>query len=508
MAATTQALEPGHPPVRRRALFGLLDADGWGWATVKAAIWLVIIIFLLGYIPDRAYYITVNRTIDLGILAWSPINLCPPENRLDVCPVPGGAVLPWEPSPPEVALPAARTGGSVLQIGSSVLYIGGTDGTSASATVFHAKLGEGTFGAWAEGPPLPAPRTDAAVAVVGANIFVIGGRDAEGALADTVFVLSPDLETGELGGWQTAEEVELPLGLTPPADADPETRGPGPLAGAAAVSVGDGLLLVGGETPDGLTGSTWKSTFDNAGLLGEWVEQPGVLVTPAADGTAAQVGDHVWYYGGRGADGPLATVQRGTLRSEAVLDSHGQPVEGSDTTLKLLGWAVAGGQADLPGPRTDTGGFTANGSLYVVGGSDGSTLRSELYWTVPTATGEIVEWRRLEQTDLPAGLAGPAVLVSGPNAFLVGGMADGGVLTSSVRANLAPQAPFFQAGLVGVVIPALRIEGEIGQQLGYMNAMGVGMVNFFILVAAGWAFAHKERTREIVENLRSRRRRR
>ena len=129
----TASIEAGRPAMRPRALFGLLDADGWAWASVKAAMWLVIIIVMLGYIPDRAYYLTVNRTIELGIVAWSPVNLCPPENRLQACPVPVGGILPWEPSPAAIALPAPRTGGATLQVGTSVLYIGGTDGTAASA---------------------------------------------------------------------------------------------------------------------------------------------------------------------------------------------------------------------------------------------------------------------------------------------------------------------------------------------------------------------------------------
>ena len=94
-----QALGPGTTVRRRRAMFGLLDADGWSWASVKAFIWLIIIIFLLGYLPDRAYYLTVGRTVDLGILAWSPINLCPPTNETLPCPAPVGALVPWHPSP-------------------------------------------------------------------------------------------------------------------------------------------------------------------------------------------------------------------------------------------------------------------------------------------------------------------------------------------------------------------------------------------------------------------------
>ena len=90
-------------------------------------------------------------------------------------------------------------------------------------------------------------------------------------------------------------------------------------------------------------------------------------------------------------------------------------------------------------------------------------------------------------------------MVSGPNAILVGGTtARRRGRRRAIRANIAPQAPFFQLGLVGATVPGLKIEGEIGQQLGYLNAAGVGTVNFIILILIGWAFAHKEQTRAIV----------
>ena len=79
--ADYSALEAGMIVPRKRALFGLLDADGWGWAGVKAFIWLVIIILMLCYIPDRAYYLTVNRTVELGVL----VRDCSRWPRLDGC---------------------------------------------------------------------------------------------------------------------------------------------------------------------------------------------------------------------------------------------------------------------------------------------------------------------------------------------------------------------------------------------------------------------------------------
>ena len=128
---TAPALGAG--TTRRRVLFGLLDADSWSWASIKAIFWFIAIIMLLGYIPDRAYYFTVFSTIDLGINVVSPINLCPPENEDLPCPVPAGAALPWEPTAPELGLPAPRTDGAAVQSGSNFLYIGGSDGDGRTA---------------------------------------------------------------------------------------------------------------------------------------------------------------------------------------------------------------------------------------------------------------------------------------------------------------------------------------------------------------------------------------
>ena len=89
-------------------------------------------------------------------------------------------------------------------------------------------------------------------------------------------------------------------------------------------------------------------------------------------------------------------------------------------------------------------------------------------------------------------------MINGANVVLVGGVtAPNTVLTSSLRANTSPLSPFFQLGLVGATVPGLKIEGEIGQQLGYLNAATVGAINFIILILIGVAFAHKAETRAL-----------
>jgi hypothetical protein len=487
----TKALQAGPAPRHRRAFFGLLDADGWGWASLKAFAWFIAIIFLLGYIPDRAYYFTVNRTIDLGILAWSPVNLCPPENRGVPCPPPTGAVLPWERSPTapvDISLPAPRTDGALVPVGRQLLYIGGSDGTTAVDDVFVSQIVPiGNFDKWTDGPALPEPRTDAAVVFLGGSIYVAGGTDESGEATDTMFVLTPNIQTGDLGEWQTAEEIDQPIDL------------PEPRAGAALVALGDGLLLVGGAGPDGApTNTTWKSQLDRSAKLGEWAPQ-APLAGPITDTTAVQNGDFIWVYGGRDANGPTATVQRGDVSTTA-----------GDTLGDVTGWAT-NPAANLPEPRANATGWAVNGALYLAGGNDGTRTRRELYWTVPQPGASdqgdtFAEWRHLSETDLPdPGLQGGAAATSGPVVFVVGGRSGDTVQTGALRANLSPGEPFFQLGLVGATVPALKIEGQVGQQLGYLSAAGAGTVNFIILLLIGWAFAHRERTRELFERFRRRR---
>jgi N-acetylneuraminic acid mutarotase len=463
---------------RRRAVFGLLDADGWAWASIKAFAWLIIIIFILGYLPDRAYYMTVGRTVDLGVLAWSPVNLCPPGNESLPCPAPVGALVPWHPSPPELALPAARTDGAVLQVGTKVLYVGGSDGTTAQKTVYVARtVGSGNFDKWVNGPDLPAARSDASVAYVAGSVYLIGGLDETGAPTSTVFMLTPDSLTGDLGAWKAAPDA-LTL--------------PEPRSGAAAAVTTDGVLLIGGRNADGPVTTTWKALLDTKGALGKWsAEQP--LLAPQADATAVVIGDYVWLYGGSDAKGPVGAVQRGAFGKPAAAGLPANPNAG-----KVTQWDVSN-SANLPVARTNAAGWGANGALYLAGGDDGSGPRSQVYWAIPTSTGDLKEWKHLDVSDLPApGLEGAGAVITGPNAVLVGGSTVGGVLASSARANTAPQSPFFQVGLVGATIPGLKIEGEIGQQLGYLNAAGVGTVDFIILLLIGWAFAHKAQARAMI----------
>jgi hypothetical protein len=491
---------PAGRPVRSRPVFGLFDPDGWAWATTKAAFWLIVIIMTLGYIPDRAYYFIVSRTIDLGILAWSPVNLCPPENTSSMpCPAPPGAVLPWQASPSELALPEGRTEGAAAQVGTNLLYIGGSNGSAATDTTFVAKLQNGNYGAWTTGPALPAARTDAAFANLSGVVYLIGGKGPDGKPTDTVWSIGLDPDSGALKSWAPVEGLKLPA-----------VR-----AGSAAVAVTDGIVVTGGWDADGKASTTvWKATIDtSSGKLGAFKEQ-APLLKPVAEAAIAFEGTYLWVYGGADDNGAVGAVQRGTIGGAvanpgasgapggtAAPSAAASPAASGAPSTNVSQWAVQD-KANLPAARSGGSGFAANSALYLVGGSDGTSAKKELFWTVPDSNGNIPGWLHLDPTDLPAGLADGAPVVTGPTVVILGGKSDGSPLPSAYRASLAPQLPFFRLGLVGVTVPGLQIGGEIGQQLGYLAAAGVGTGNFVILIILGWAFNHRPQIRAWMERRR------
>ena len=494
-----RALPAGHP-ARSRPVFGLFDPDGWAWATTKATFWLLVIILSLGYIPDRAYYFLVSRTIDLGILGWSPVNLCPPENSTTMpCPVPAGAILPWQASPSELALPAGRTQGAATQIGTNLLYIGGSDGTAATATTYVAKVDKGNFGAWSGGPALPEARSDAALTNLNGTTYLLGGLGPDGKATSTVWSLGLDTTSGALGTWTPVGDLSLPQ----------------PRSGAAAVALTDGLLVVGGWDEGGkATTTVWKSTLDKSGKLGAFKDQ-AALLRPSAAAALAFEGTYVWLYGGSDDKGAVGAVQRGSIGALTAASASGAPAasgagagaaaatpSASGAPQGVTQWGILDA-ANLPAARTGAAGFSANGAIYLVGGSDGTSSKRELYWALPDSNGNLKGgWFHLEPTDLPASVVDGSPVVVGSTVIVLGGTSDGAPLTGAYRASLAPQAPFFRLGLVGLTIPGLQIGGEIGQQLGYLAAAGVGTGNFVILIVIAAMLNHRPQLRAWMERRR------
>ena len=476
-----QALPQG--ATRRRAAFGLFDADGWTWAGLKATFWFLFIIMMLGVVPNWAYYITTSNTITVGYNFASIVNLCPADNEDLPCPAPAGAVKPWQASPPELALPAARSGSSIYQSGSTVYLLGGlVDGVASDEVLVTEVSEDGNFAPWTVGPALPEPRSDASIGLFAGVPYLMGGLDASGQPTTTVY--KGVIEEGLLTSWELSDGENRTEPLTLPQ----------PLSGAGVVPGTAGFVLVGGRDVDGApTNGVYLAWTDEAGQqLQAWEPLENVaLPEDRADMVAATIADFVYVIGGEGPDGATDTVFR-------LEFSGAEPA--TDEAGNLNGWAVAPASEALPAARTKATAFSANGAVYVIGGFDAEGVpQDSMLWTVPdTTTGDFGGWEQLAQTDLPVATADAPIVGLGAHAYIIGGQTPEGATDGSLRAEISPRPPFFQLGIAGATIPGLSIKGEVGQQLGYMNAMGVGMLNFVILIIIGVAFSRPESSKRVI----------
>ena len=489
---------PAGRPVRRRALFGFFDSDGWAWATTKAFFWLLVIILTLGYIPDRAYYFVVSRTIDLGILGWSPVNLCPPENGSAMpCPVPAGAVLPWQASPAEAALPAARTEGAAAQLGTNLLYIGGLDGTAPSDDHVHGDDRERQHRRLVGGAgSCPRPAPNAGIAILSGTVYLVGG-DRAGRRADRhrlVARAGPRHERARRRG-PRLEDVDAARPARRRGRRRPCRTGSSWPAGSARMA-----------TP---TATVWKSTLDDEGKLGG---VRGAARPPAAGRPTRAWRSRARSCGSSAArtqNGPTDAVQRADYGSTSTATGSAAPGQPSAAATARGSSPEPRSQRRRPGRRPLGHAGSARATCRRRARAQPASPRTARCTSsaAPTGTTRTAPavlgaartrtatsrgWRHLDATDLPEGRADAAPVVSGSTALLLGGTVNGGR-----HDQLGPGEPRAAGAVLPArhrrasTVPALQIGGEIGQQLGYLAAAGVGTGNFVILIVVGWAFNNR-----------------
>ena len=146
---------------------------------------------------------------------------------------------------------------------------------------------------------------------------------------------------------------------------------------------------------------------------------------PPREANGTLIGSELFVYGGRDADRSHGhrPARRRRHGDRLGLARPGRDRRAEPHPRPALGHGHRPA-SNLPAPRTKAAGFTSNGVIYLVGGSDGTSPKDEVYWTTPDSSGNITGWQHLSQTDLPAtsgGLAGSAGIASGSEAFVVGG---------------------------------------------------------------------------------------
>ena len=428
-----QALGAGMIVPRKRALFGLLDADGWAWARSRRSSGSSIIILLLGYIPDRAYYFTVNRTSTSACSPGRRSTSARPRTRRCRARRRSAPSCPWHQSPAELALPAAahrrRRGPARHQdpVHRRVRRHDGAVDVYVAPDVRDRQLRRSgpTARRCRSRAPTPASSRSPAPSTSSAASTPTARRRT------TVFSLTPDREDRRPRRvedrdetWRLPERARRRRRASPPPTASSLVGGESARRTRRRPS-GKSLLRHGGHAPEVGGRSPPRSSRRPTRCVRSSVTTSGCTAATTPTDRSA----------------PCSAGRSASAAAEGLPD---EPRRGQGRRL-----GASTPAANLPGARDDAAGWSANGTLYLVGGAGQRRPADRgLLGGPDRRRATIPEWKHLDASDLPYGLTGGSAVVTGPNAVLVGGETADGVPQTSLRANTAPQSPFFQLGLV------------------------------------------------------------
>jgi N-acetylneuraminic acid mutarotase len=222
-----------------------------------------------------------------------------------------------------------------------------------------------------------------------------------------------------------------------------ETPLPEGRRGMASIAYENSIYIFGGETPQGVTGSTLRIQMDN----NTW-DTLAAKPTPVTDVQAAFIGEQVYIPGGRTSNGQLTnTFEVYNLRLDQWSQLPPLPVALSGYALVAVdgrlylfgGWdgvkAVSTvysydpeantwqPRAALSSPRAFSGAVALEGRIYIIGGSDGTHALStvQVYFPQRDPSGAAAYEDR---SPLPEGRSAAGTTVIAGLIYVFGGQGD------------------------------------------------------------------------------------
>jgi outer membrane protein assembly factor BamB len=268
--------------------------------------------------------------------------------------------------------------------------------------------------------PLPAPVSGESVVAMRAGPLILGGLDSTGASVSGVFQL--DSGNGEL-----REAAALT----------------GPLHDAAALALGDRVLVFGGGTETSTDAVQSLPAPSGAVAPGATAHTVGRLPTVRSDLSAVTIGNRAFLLGGYDGRKPTETVLE-TTDGRSFTQVATLPAPARYMAVAALGGRIYafggetanGGVSDairevdpragtarvvghLPQALSHASAVVLGGRLYVLGGEIGGSP-SDAIWRFDSAGGKVVAAGRL-----PVAISGAAATTVGSTAYLIGGTGSG-----------------------------------------------------------------------------------
>lgn len=264
--------------------------------------------------------------------------------------------------------------------------------------------------AWDQSAPPAFPAGDAryglASVVYGSHVFVSGGFNGV-TFSSSVLVGSID-SSGRLASWQSG-------GFMPAAR-----------YGHQLIAARGRLYLLGGYDSAGAHAEVWSADISTSGALGAW-EAETPLKAPMYFHAAALAGNKIYVSGGYNTSNSSVL---GSLMYAEVGDAG-----------RLGAWTNAAW--DGPAPRYAHTMTFVPGWLYIAGGKDGASVRSEVWAGALDSSGyRTANW--IPMPSLPAPRYGHKTLAAANRLYVLGGnngfSAAAQVFQATVSVNAAPSA--------------------------------------------------------------------
>ncbi len=280
--------------------------------------------------------------------------------------------------------------------GTVVASIGATGTATLAATAASSNLGTLTLNS----PGLPDNFSLGASVSVNGYVYAIGGSN--GAAKNSVYYgkLNPD---GTVSAWTTSGNT-LPVALFQ----------------LNAVATNGYIYAVGGTTGGGSTVATvYYSKVNSDGSIGAWTATTSLPAVRSSVSIATANG-YVYVVGGTNGTSPQNTVYYAQTQSDGTLGA----------------WTTSGNT--LPAIRSSTGYGVANGFMYVIGGTNGTTAQNTVYYAALNSDGTVGAWTTSGST-LPGIRSGTTAVIANNNVFVFGGLNAGvpqaSIYTTTLNAN-------------------------------------------------------------------------
>ena len=300
---------------------------------------------------------------------------------------------PWTQT---TSLPAGYAEHSLVYASGFLYQTGGFNfNYGESAEVFYSQVqSNGTIGAWNSATPLPAVTLDHAGVAANGFVYVLGGNyftpDGGGLLGGYYTITnavyySQINPNGSLGTWQTANSLPQPAWLL------------------SAAVWNNRIYAIGGYNGEALISNVYSAIIQADGSLSAWVTQ-----RPLPDAIYAHAGV---------ANGMLY-VLGGVVNSGTTIQNKVYYAKiNADGTLGIWNQTTP-----LPEPLVNFGAVAANGRVFVMAGSNGSSPTNGFYSAPVLGDGSLGSWSA--GPALPRLLYSHAVAVTDSYIFLSGGWSN------------------------------------------------------------------------------------